>query len=317
MKLFVNTSFVIVLFWITNSFGFAQSKQDSLLSIWENSALDDTTRINSGFKYIQEAQLSLPPQKLVVIAEEILVLSEEQGLKKLEVDALLVSCELQILLSKIDDAMQFCVSGLELAKELGYVLGEMKALNHLGSLWAYKFKPDSALAVHKQVLELATKQNDSAMLARSTFNIGHSHAALWNLKKAQIWIEKSLVLSEKMDLKNGMFHAFTSLGDINYRLKNYPKSIKYLNHALNLSEGMNKKYFTAQTHFNLGELYYEILDLSQAEYHYSKAMELYIELNLLKEKRYAQERLSKVKAVTNESKNAIQTYLDGLDRFYS
>ena len=137
--------------------------------------------------------------------------------------------------------------------------GRVLLLNNL-SYQYYLFKPDSAMLLALQGLELSRHISFSKGEATSLNNIGIAYATLGNQPQAMEVYLQALKIREKINDVEGIAGTFNNIGNI-YRLQGeYRQAIEYFLKAKKLNEQLIKKESLA---INLGNLARCLLGLKQ------------------------------------------------------
>lgn len=137
-------------------------------------------------------------------------------------------------------AREYFFKALPIYKQIKDLEGICFTYNNIGVIHFYKQQYDSALFYYEKDLKLKVNRFDSAEIALSYFNIGLVHEFSGNYEMALPNYERALALYRLKKDKNGISAVYTSIGAV-YAAQNNPEAVKYLNQSLDLSSKYDLK----------------------------------------------------------------------------
>ena len=155
-------------------------------------------------------------------------------------------------------------------------------VNHLNALsrMLVSSKPDTAMILCNQALDIATKQSPEWKkgIANSLGNLGIFNAMKGNNTNALDYYLKALKIDESIHNKNGIASRLGNIGSIYKEQGDYPKALDYYLKALKLGEELGDKNRMAIQLSNIGLIYQDQVDYSKALEYSIKALKLAEEL---------------------------------------
>lgn len=166
----------------------------------------------------------------------------------------------------------FCgISAAQSADSTKYLVAELDTLfNEFKSS-----ETDSALKISQFYFEKGKLKNDSLLMAESLLKMSIYYSNSGSYKLATENIFESLNIFEKLDNKQGICSAYSSLSIIHRRLEEYDKAIEYQKLCLKLNEELKDTLGLANSYLVLGNIYFNIKDNKSAINFYEKGYEFY------------------------------------------
>ncbi|NDV28016.1 tetratricopeptide repeat protein [Desulfovibrio sp. JC010] len=149
--------------------------------------------------------------------------------------------------------------------------------NRLGLLQSLFGKFEDAKIACMRILQL--KKNDKKWKAVAYGNLGNIHSAQGNLKSAEKFYNKVLLIAKGLGCKDTMAPAYGSLGLIRKIQGDLEGAEEFYNKALEIGKELDCKERIAIQYGNLGSIRHSQGDLNGAEYFYNKSLEIGIELD--------------------------------------
>lgn len=109
-------------------------------------------------------------------------------------------------------------------------------LNNYANTLSNLDKMDPAIVMYKKALEINTRLKDSINMASNLVNIGQIELVLNRFKDAREQLELSVNILERFNYDLALISAYSSLGELEYKVENLGKSEELLRKALNLSQ---------------------------------------------------------------------------------
>ncbi len=153
------------------------------------------------------------------------------------------------------EAVRYLKSALASEKTLNSWRGQ--AINYLciGGVFKDLRVNDSALYYYKQSLNINIENNSKIGQAICYLNIGGLYETLNNSVQAEIFYNKSATISDSISDYYYGSAAAISLGNIQFKQKNYTKALRYLTKGYNMALKIDSKSSIEQSAQLLSEIY--------------------------------------------------------------
>ncbi|WOD43701.1 tetratricopeptide repeat-containing sensor histidine kinase [Hwangdonia lutea] len=158
----------------------------------------------------------------------------------------------------------------------------------------------------KQVL-LDNKNQDTlrvATLIKLSYNINNI-----NSDSALVYIDKALLLSEKLNWGKGIALSYRQKGLIFYYKSDYFSALMFSQKALENSKGKNNRLFNASVYSNIGNIYADVKEFDKALKSYEKLLKISQEENAVKDELIAIFNIATVYTEQGKYQKAITYYL--------
>jgi signal transduction histidine kinase/CheY-like chemotaxis protein/HPt (histidine-containing phosphotransfer) domain-containing protein len=172
---------------------------------------------------------------------------------------------------------------LKLSQKNNFSVGEIKALQNLGSY--YKKKNDFKMALKHQfdALKKATAINHLELISESHYLIGDIYKALGNYKKGSEYFLKSVGVRQDLKDTLGLVKALNKLGHINMdqigldTIRNeiyFNTGLNYYNQAFALNRLTNNLLEITSSYLNLGNAYLAIGSVTKNQSELKKSIDM-------------------------------------------
>lgn len=216
----------------------APNTLDSLLAVWNDESLEDTTRLDAVQKIAWDIYVFSEPDSAFYFSQLQYDFAKSKDLKKEMARALNVQ------------AVSFAIRG-----------AYSKALDYY----------QKSLAIHE---ELANKRG----IAIANNNIGHVYQSQNNHLKALEHYQKSLALNKELENKHGIANSHGSMGLVYAKQGEYQKALEAYKISLEIKHQLGNKLEEANCLGNMGIIYAEQGDLSKALESYKRSLSICEEL---------------------------------------
>jgi adenylate cyclase len=133
----------------------AQTKLDSLYTVWENKTQKDSIRANAYFKYIWDGVLFKKPDSALILAKELLVFANDKQLLKAKAKAYKLQGVSFYVQGNYPKALDFFKQSLKIGEEIGDKKGIAASLSNIGSIYQYQSDFTQALDYYQRGLKIA------------------------------------------------------------------------------------------------------------------------------------------------------------------
>ena len=151
---------------------------------------------------------------------------------------------------------------------------KIKALNTLAKKFITS-KPDTALVLAQQALELSQAADWQQGLISSWHNIGYVHYVQSNYPAALKSWTKTLELREQEGDRKGMAASYNNIGIIYMNQSSYPQALEYYFKSLKIYKQLGDKQDMAYSYNNIGIIYRHQSSYPQALEYYFKALKMF------------------------------------------
>jgi tetratricopeptide (TPR) repeat protein len=240
------TIICVLVFWISNTLGFAQAP-DSLLNNLATAKGDKKVKaLNELFRFY----ISSDPVKALGYTREALSVAteikDEKGMAA-SYNNLGVAYRNQ---GALDKALEYYITSLKLYSRLDNKEGIATTKNNIANIYSIKKDYGQAMKYLEESYALLSKMGDQYKIIGSMNNLGNLYSDIQLYEKAQKYYSEAYQLSEA----NGLKYAdpLNNLGNIYYRQNNYAKAIDYYTNALAIEKESNNRLAMLNLMTNLG-----------------------------------------------------------------
>ena len=246
----------------------AQTKLDSLYSVWQDKKQTDSTRTAAYYEYISKGFLYSNPDTAIVLAQALLSYGEQHKYPKAKANAYNLLGISSFVKSDFPKALEYFQHSLKINEEIGDKQGMAKTINNIGNIYKDQGDNPKALEYYQRSLKIYQEIGDKQGMAKTINNIGIIYKAQDDNPKALEYYQRSLKISEEIGDKQGMAIAIGNIGIIYKAQGDYPKALEYYQRCLKIFEEFGDKKGMANTIGNIGIIY-------KAQGDYPKALEYY------------------------------------------
>jgi signal transduction histidine kinase/DNA-binding response OmpR family regulator len=184
------------------------------------------------------------------------------------------------LFKKPDSALVISNQMLDLAKKQDNVKFEIEAHSLIGKVYFQLKKFPQGEKIYTEGLELAMKTKDSFLYAEKLFRLGYMYAKYDDYTNAYKTLKKSQELYRILGDGLNEGWSIAHQGFIYRDLGDYKEAEKYHKEHLQLSIKYGIKQSISGAYGNLGEVYYKLGELTKSIEHWEKAIGLSKEIGL-------------------------------------
>jgi len=156
--------------------------------------------------------------------------------------------------SKLDSAILYANSALQLAKKLNYKSGIGFSYIRLGMAYDGKGSPE-ALVNYQSALKIKEQIGEELGIAWTNYHIGNFYSTRQNCIEALKYIINAKKLMIKLNDKNGEIACYNSIGACYSEQGKYKEALENYNITLNKSKQINDSYNISLMHINIGDVY--------------------------------------------------------------
>lgn len=236
------------------------------------------------------------------------VLEKSSGRKK--VDLLITISDLyQYIDSR--KAIEYCQTGLELARKLHYKKAEANLLSGLGYHYTY-VDQRKALDYSFQGLELRKEIGDIAEISSSYSNLGIIFYVQGRYREAVDYLHKSLKIRENLSLKEAVGMTSNNLSLVYMAMQSYDIALKYQTRSKQIFTELKDSSGIAVLTDNIGETYRMKGDYDRALSNYYEALAINRRLGNVKMSAYSLQNIGRVMHEKGRFDDALSYYNESL-----
>ncbi len=171
-----------------------------------------------------------------------------------------------------DTSMMYAERALDLARELGFTLGESYALNDIASILTLTGNYPKALEMYFKSLAIREKIKDKQGIAVVLVNIGLLYLEIKEYKTAVSYFLKAMKIDNSLSQSGGLMIDYNNIGDAYERLTMYDSALYYQQLALEKSVRLNDLNYRGPILTSLGDVYRKMGNASDAQAYYRKGL---------------------------------------------
>lgn len=164
-----------------------------------------------------------------------------------------------------ETSFEYSESAYDLAIQANDQLQAARLMNNMGALYYEQQNYQMAINQFKKGYELATKVNDLYTRIRSLNNMALNLVQIGELDSAMAYAQKSIELNENAGTPYLTSFAHRVIGDVYFAKGNYDSAQAIYQRSLYLAQAQNVKSFEAGVLHRLGNAYFMDNQLKQAE----------------------------------------------------
>jgi class 3 adenylate cyclase/TPR repeat protein len=290
----------------------AQSRLDSVFSIWEEQSYPDSIRAIALTDYIYEGPFATSPDSAIVLAKQLYEFTKNTDYKTGTVDALGLSGYIFFRMGDYPKALASYQEGLTLSEKIGYkegiadislrkgfifhdnedIIGALKhyerslkiyeeiddldgkgsVYNELGSIYRTKGDYDKALDYYSRSIAINDSLGNQMGNAAMFINIGDLYLAQKDFEKSLDYYRKGLVVEEKKKDKLGIASALAGIGNVYLEQGNSPAALDFLQRSLAISEDISDIQGSTATLLSISDIYLDTGSYTKAIAHCKKSL---------------------------------------------
>lgn len=253
---------------------------DSLIEVWENKSLPDSSRLQARYEFIKEQYAFTNPDTAFVLGTDLLESARASEIKHYE--ALVNNLVALALTNKGEfaEALEYNQMGLEIAESINDSLVIGMCISDMGNTYLQFGDQVKAYQSFQRGLAINRAIGNKLFESYNVGNIGNIYMNLGNWDKAENYFMEALELSKDLGDLQPIAANTTNLGIIYSRKKNYEKAKDYYEQGIALSEKGGFKMFRAIGLFNLVDINVELEQYDQAQLYLEMAREAAAEIDV-------------------------------------
>lgn len=171
-------------------------------------------------------------------------------------------------------ALEYFSKALDILKKRKSYFEMANCYNNIGSVKSSMGDHKESLYYYKMSLKLRQRIKDVKGESESLNNIAYAYEDLGEHKKAFEYYEKALVLRRQIGYKNGIAITMSNLGGIYRRQGKYLKALGFYETSRRIFEQVGNQTYAASVYNNIGKIHYLMNDYVAANSLYQKALRI-------------------------------------------
>lgn len=182
-----------------------------------------------------------------------------------------------------------------------------------GTSHYYQSDYSKSVESHIRAKVVADSVGDDMGKAKVYNNIAISYLKIENWTEAEKYLNLSIELCRKLDVKRGLAYNLGNLGIVYKNTEQYKKAIVVFEEAVSITLELDDKYAVARNIANIGTLYEQLNDLDLALRYYEESYDLAKTLNDQSILAISTHNIGSVYAKKNDFKRSFQKYNASLE----
>lgn len=257
---------------------FSEGKQDSLLNIYNNKKLSDTSKINL-LLAIADAYSYTKPDSSVYYCTKAKELAKDVENNKFLIKSLYELGWNNYVIGNNEAALSSYTAALRLSQKTNNKKGIFSSLGGIGGVYWNQGNNEKALGYYNRALTIAKEINHQNGILQQYVNIGIIYMDQGIYARALEYFFLSLKIAEKDGNKIKIAAILTNIGIVYKEQHDYTKALKYNLKALKISEQAKDKNAVASQLGNIGTVYLELREFDKAQIYHARALKMSEELN--------------------------------------
>ncbi len=252
---------------------FGQINQDSLMSIWQDTAQEDTVRL-AAIQKIAWDMVNKKPDSSLILAKMQLDFARSIGDMFWESKALNTHGAHYYFKGDFPKALKYYTQSASLKEEIGDLKGLGGLHNNIG--YVYRNMGNRVLALEQFAKSQAVyeKLGDSMGISSVYNNLAVMCQEQEEFDKALIYYKKSLAIKEKFNDTKEIGIAYNNIGAVYGSLNDYKTSLEYYFKSLEIRQSMGDLHGMGVTYGNIGLNYTEMGEHNLAIEYIDKSIEI-------------------------------------------
>ncbi len=251
---------IIIQFYCLNNYSQSVSQQDSLF-------------IEQLYKNAKDS-IYESPNKSIKIVNQIIQISNKKKYQLGIVKANFLLGLSYYNLAKYNDAIIYYQKSIDIARKIKDNVGLSKSLNNLSSVYVILSDYEKALTFCHEALLIRVKQKDTIGVAKCYQQLTDCYFRKNDLKRALFYIDKTIYLTEKLNLLSNYTDALRLKGLILIEEKKYKQALLNLEKSLTIADSLGDKMRVLIVNSDIATTYYQLKDFENAKKTYLNLLQM-------------------------------------------
>lgn len=258
--------------------GSAQSATDSLLRVWRNTALHDSTRLEAVDAFCR-AIVRKHPDSVLLVARSALELARQTRHVAAQAHALThigMSCRFR---SDFTEAIKAYEQSIYLLEQLNDQAALSDAYRFLGDVYRLQSNYPKAIDCLQQSLAIAEVIGDQVKMADAYVCFSTIYyMSSDNLEQMEEYLLKAKPLYEAAQKEQSLVFVYSNLSLVAYERNQFSTALEYIRKCIAIQEKQNDVFGLATSLQNRATLYAALGRYAEAESDYKKEAEIFQDL---------------------------------------
>ena len=246
---------LLIHFLLFGNFTISQVNLDSLLRVWNNKNMADTSRLNAMYKIAWNGYLFTKPDSAFYYAQLEYEFAQKVNNKNYMSYALYTQGVSFYVKGDYKKTIEYYEKSLKILKEIRDKNGVGSTLVSIGLVYGNQGNYGKALLYHEKSLKIFEEIADKRGIGNSLGNIGIIYKNQANYGKALEHHEKSLKIREEIADKRGIGNSLGNIGIIYKNQGNNEKAIEFYKNSLKIFKEIGDKKGIGSCYNNIGNIY--------------------------------------------------------------
>lgn len=263
------------LFILLSSYASAQVNADSLMKVFANEKLADSSRLLALESIIWDVHLYSNPDSSLHYSKMYLAMAEEKKLLSHQANALNLIGVVHTLAGSFEEAISYYKQSIAISEKEKDYLRVSKTLNNLTRAYLMTGQEEEALASLEKSLELRMNLKDSIGVVFIYDKMGMTNSDIAKYDEAIKCFEAGMKLLEKLDDLELEANIYAHIGDVYSKIGDYDKASKYYRDALQNAEKLGDTALIAGNYNNIAVVYQDQNEFDLALKYLTKSYEMH------------------------------------------
>lgn len=252
----------------------AQTKLDSLYTIWEDEHQSDSTRARAITDYISKGFLYSKPDTAIILSQELLRFGEAQPYPKAKAMAYILIGVANYIQSDYLKALDSYQRSLKIYEETGDKKGMASSLNNIGLIYYNQANYLQSLDYFQRSLKIDEEAGNKERTAKTLNNIGRIYQNQGDYPQSLDYYRRSLKIDEEAGDQEGIAASLNNIGTIYVIQGEYPQALDYFQRVLKIFEEKGDKKGIGYALGNIGAIYQNQSDYPRALNYYQHSLKI-------------------------------------------
>ena len=254
--------------------GFSQLDVDNHWDKWENTANQDTVRLNAILEIIWDDYLFSDTDSAIYLTQQYLEFSQNAGNKSHEAYAFNTLGVAQYFQGNISNAITFYNKSYAIRASINDLKGLSSSLNNLGNAYFQIGDYDNAMSSHLKNLKISEHLDLQNMVGSALSGIASIFNEQGDLDQALSYYKKSLRIQEEIGNKRNYANTLVSIGSISIEKDSVQKALKSFNESIIIYEEIGDLAGQATSLNSLGHLFIQNGEKQKALDFFNKSLNI-------------------------------------------
>ncbi len=169
-----------------------------------------------------------------------------------------------IYYEKPDSALIVFDQALNISQKTNYIEGTIRTYNGIASCYWFKNNPELTISYFKRAIAPAVKANNNDLLSLVANNLGKYYKLIGIPDSAEKYLQLSLSAASQLESKERYINTVSELSMLEFGKGNYPDAISHILEAKAYYETHNMHNEILRTFIQLGMMYYDLNDFKKS-----------------------------------------------------